>query len=984
MPPTGGSYAVVVRAGAMPRHIYCKDLTELANKVISVDRHPEDLTAYFALATYREPFVMGINGKGEEVKQWRVNKNRMDVKSFWVDLDCGEEKAADGKGYKDKKEAVAALLEFCKTVALPMPLVVSSGRGIHAYWPLTEAISFTEWEATATKFKMLAAQEKLLADPTRTADAASILRPVGTHNKKAAPLEVKVLLTHKIVLAPTDFDSIVTAALHEDVSALSLFSKPLPDYLKATADETAASHSRAFLPSDADKVADGCQQINVFRATGAVEYPVWFAAIGVLKHCTNGEQKAHEWSAKHTSYTAHETQFKYDSYNAGPSTCEKFRSDNPKSCEGCPHAEQVTSPVQLGAVAPPVKPAEIVTVVVDTEVVEVEVPQLPEGYWFEDGVMYGMGFDKKGNQIAVAFANSLFYLTEWAKSSEGYLTKARTHEKHGGIREFELPIELIAEGSSGLRKHLGKNAVLLTNNRESINVMSSYLASSVLKLKEAAAARKQLTQLGWNADLTEFALGSTIYRAGGETVEATLSGAANREGLTPKGDVNDWIAGINTMYNHDGMEPYQYAICTALGSLLTPIAAIDKYNGIPLAFTGTKSGTGKTTVCASALSALGNSNNLTINGLRHGTTKNGLYASFAALQNIPLLIDEVTNSLAKDFSELMYCTANGQSKVRCDKAGNPLPVFRWAMSCFMTGNGDISATMSAKGKNSEAESVRLIEIYADDIEPPMQSREVAIEALGKIASAAGTPAVVFINYCLNNMEAVKSLLRAINMKIETAIGEGHAERRFYIGHATCTMAAAKIMKQLGLISFNTQAMYDWIIAYLEKRCDNIKNENEQSAEAIMSDFMNEFGRNIIVSKYFNSLRGGNMRDGGRAVVIGEQLSSGVSAPFVGRYVTGGDEGGAMAGKLIVKTGDLRHFCVENRYSFKNLMTSLVNQNCLYGQARGVRYTLTQGIINQPQINATCIVIDVTKLYEGSNIPALTLVENNDAQEETAT
>ena len=61
----------------------------------------------------------------------RTAKNAKWFKAFWLDLDCGE-----GKPYEDQAQALAALKSFCANTGLPKPILVNSGRGIHAYWSL--------------------------------------------------------------------------------------------------------------------------------------------------------------------------------------------------------------------------------------------------------------------------------------------------------------------------------------------------------------------------------------------------------------------------------------------------------------------------------------------------------------------------------------------------------------------------------------------------------------------------------------------------------------------------------------------------------------------------------------------------------------------------------------------------------------------------------------------------------------------------------
>jgi len=108
--------------------------------------------------------------------------------AFWVDIDCGDDKADDGKGYRNLVEARDALAAFCQATELPAPThVVESGGGIHAYWALDGFIPVDPWKAYGRKLKELAKSAGLLADPTRTADIASVLRVPGTQNHKYEP-----------------------------------------------------------------------------------------------------------------------------------------------------------------------------------------------------------------------------------------------------------------------------------------------------------------------------------------------------------------------------------------------------------------------------------------------------------------------------------------------------------------------------------------------------------------------------------------------------------------------------------------------------------------------------------------------------------------------------------------------------------------------------------------------------------------------------
>jgi putative DNA primase/helicase len=127
------------------------------------------------------------------------------MKTLWLDVDCGEDKANSGKGYRNKKEAATALAAFCDANDLGMPtIIVDSGGGLHCYWVFEHAVTSAEWLPVAQKVKELAERGavKLLADKSRTAERASVLRIPGTRNHKPerAGAEVKLVRQSEAVI----------------------------------------------------------------------------------------------------------------------------------------------------------------------------------------------------------------------------------------------------------------------------------------------------------------------------------------------------------------------------------------------------------------------------------------------------------------------------------------------------------------------------------------------------------------------------------------------------------------------------------------------------------------------------------------------------------------------------------------------------------------------------------------------------------------
>ena len=126
----------------------------------------------------------------------RMADNALGAWGYWFDIDCGVEKAKKGAGYTTKKEAVTELIKFLEQTKLPKPdFIVDSGNGLHVYFCSNEFITTKEWKIGADKLKKLTKHYGLLADPTRTADIASVLRFPNTKNYKdiTNPKQVKVL-----------------------------------------------------------------------------------------------------------------------------------------------------------------------------------------------------------------------------------------------------------------------------------------------------------------------------------------------------------------------------------------------------------------------------------------------------------------------------------------------------------------------------------------------------------------------------------------------------------------------------------------------------------------------------------------------------------------------------------------------------------------------------------------------------------------------
>lgn len=127
----------------------------------------------------------------------RKADNALGAFGFWLDIDCGAKKVEAGEGYENKSKATQALGEFLTSTNLPTPThIIDSGNGLHVYFLCKSLIPHSEWLKAAKQLKTICKHFSFLADETRTSDIASILRFVGTNNRKDPEKLKSVKLKH--------------------------------------------------------------------------------------------------------------------------------------------------------------------------------------------------------------------------------------------------------------------------------------------------------------------------------------------------------------------------------------------------------------------------------------------------------------------------------------------------------------------------------------------------------------------------------------------------------------------------------------------------------------------------------------------------------------------------------------------------------------------------------------------------------------------
>lgn len=944
LPPSGVYYLAQIKSGKPAIHKPFNSIEEMVAALGKLDSDP-NYDVYHACASYLQETV-DVDGK----VAWRHITNRDSAKAFWVDVDCGADKVAGGKGYATKKEGFDAIKGFCDAVALPQPAVVDSGNGLHFYWPLTKAIPHTKWIPVAQAFKAVLAHYGVLADPTRTADFVSILRTPGTTNKKDPNNHKPVVL--KRMVDPID-PAVFWAAIKEQVSKFDIKSKQVQSKIADDINDELAAHAYTPVDCSAIKAAGECAQLAEMRDTqGDVGYEHWFGVIGVIKHCVEGEELALEWSARReeTGHSQTNTEYKFETWNSGPTTCAKFEACNPEGCNGCVHKGKITSPIQLGKIIP-IGKAEVLEVTVGEEVVKYEIPALPDGFKFDNGMMFRVQ-EKDGVPVVSNFCSELFYLTQHIRDSDGTyrLNVRHHHSRNNKVNDFQITAEETA-AERELVKALIRNAVLPLPTKEAGVSIHAYVRASFERLKRETDEVHTYEKFGWQDNYSAFLIGDRMYCSDGSKKKVLLSSfAADSVGDFPEptGTLDGYTTPFNFVYNRPGMEPLQYFICSAFGSALTPFAE-SLYHGLICAATGGDSGKGKTTAAYSALYAWGDADRMTV-ATKDGATLNARFRKLGVYGNIPALFDEMTNQTPEEVSTLAYAVSNGKEKERL--TANPSGVRKalqstWDTCVLATANRDLHATLAEGQANSQAEAVRMLQINVDNYPIPVFKEGEVDVYLQQMARNQGVAGEEYIKFLVTRVDELpKRIAKWVGKISESLPGQ---KFRFFRAQAGCTMAACEILSEIGIAEFDLDRLYAFTCLHMIALSQTVNEQNTLTPKTAFSQMLNEFGPRIITTQGYRDTRDAR----------GPELTKSLNQDPIGRWIQGAKSSeNPLGGRVYLSKKHIREWCMKNRVEMPQVI-GWAEEAGLIIHEKDDRFTLGRGT-QQLTGSTRCYAVDFDK------------------------
>lgn len=775
LPPPGyGYYCVVELSSRRKEHRFVDSVEELCDEAYGFDDSGKN--AYFGLATYSE---------GSS----RTSANAAYLRCLFADVDIGE-----GKDYKSVAAALDGLNRWLEKTTFPVPFVVSSGSGLHLYWPFIEPVASHAWRDAAALFKVACTVHGFHIDFAVSSDAARVLRVPGTHNRKTDPPR-RVKIKYEGQAHPFSHYTRLLEQYREKKTEPAPKPSEKNDILDSAPDHAVVTTSsfkldiREISQSNFLKIVDpgedgagGCGQIQHYIKNAKDEgmEPLWRASISIAKFCVDGENKARELSALHP-YDEDRFQKKWHAIK-GPYSCEAFNSTNPGICNKCSYRGKITNPLALGRELKPQEHKEL----------EVEVgsykqtqtfPDPPDGYLLNDrgvGVSYS---DAEGIPRIAFVADTPFFATiTYDRAGERFVQF--TYLEHGAAKTTVMPLA-IATAKDDSIKAFARVGIMVPTGQDA--GFRSYIKATIAQAKKAPPLLMP-TSLGWQAD-DSFAYDSRVFDKNGERVVPMYGFENLNDTIGVKGSLDAWrmvAAGIVRLERWD-------ILSMMLLGFASPLMKFTGLNGVTFHLCGNDSGRGKT-LCqrlASSIWGIPDKFRVTPN-----TSPVAMINRLGMLGNLPLMVDEITHKGRNDaewFPEFLSQMSDGRGKDRMEASINAerRNTTTWSSIALMTSNKHMMDYLTAeRSHGSEGEIRRLIEITFD--------RELKLDDLTKsllfdtLPENYGVAGEAYARWLVRNVDTVRRVTKDTYTEVFKQFG-ATGDERFWIAGCAAIIAAARLI-----------------------------------------------------------------------------------------------------------------------------------------------------------------------------------------------
>lgn len=825
--------------------------------------------AYFALASFKEEH---LNERGKRRVQ-RKRKNVDRLKALWVDIDyksCPEPTRAG---------ALRAVVEFLEATQFPKPTcMVSSGNGLHLYWPFTDGVVLDEWHPIADGFKKLCQEFELPADHACTADSARVLRPIGTHNWKdpSNPKSVDYIggsgatFDHRVLAERL-------AVRLGGVRRTGGGTPAIPEHLRqAIAGNSGGSGQEYTAKPTRPQNVKQVFKCGVFRhvlATKGAEQdePEWNATLMVLAHLDEGRKLAHAMSCGHPDYDEDATNEKFDQKveavegGSGPTLCATFESYHEDICKACPFykSKKVKTPKSLAYVeADPVTPAQKAAAPKLVPVTQHQQGQFPKG-WRIDGNGHAVEHriwnanDKDWEWVPVlGQVWELRKATRNIREKDCYLT---VHNNHRGDQvEIPMPGELLGT-TNKLTEALARYGAPIVDSTE-LRYFKKLMSTWLAELRRTNCVEDTTDQLGWIEEVEDeeskvigFATGShAFYRDGTERTGVVAANSKHRgivKSFEPVGVIDPWREAAALITKQGCM----HLIAMLAAAFAGPLVRFTGQNGAVLSLMSEDSGAGKTTGMTLSQAVWGDPRNAPATIQDTATVvKNKI----AYLQNITAYWDEVrgNDEVMNNFVQIAFQVSQGRDRERANSAAETIRAQTWRTMLVTASNDSLFDIAAGKMGESDAGIYRIFEIKVTKQDFPAHDAAI-MSVVRQLDTNYGGAGRVYAKWLADNYEQVASNVEKYRLMIEQQVGTKGPER-FWIATIASLVMGAKFANAAGLTDIDVKALHTYLInALYALRARTLDSRSQLSPRELVAAYMQHHQDGKVVVDFLPSKGG---------------------------------------------------------------------------------------------------------------------------------
>jgi hypothetical protein len=831
--PDEGHRCLRVIAGGKPYSQFFPDNDTFEARVSKIPAVP-DLGVYWALATFASPIHAKLD-------------NALGCYTLAVDIDV--------HGKADEHPSIdaarAALDEAVAALWLPTPWVIVTGRGIHAYWPVSARLSPAEFKDYNTRLVTALRTHGVKTDLNALSTAVALLRVPGCRHGT-----VDATVTAITEGGVSDINDILPLLPVGQTPVRDMMFTAVPVHPGwVGTDCFPIKGGNDFPESSAALVIERCAQVRS-APFGSSDH--WVEGMRVLCATTEGPEFARAESAKDPRYDER-ADIRINSLNDGAAVqCSTFNIKNPGGCAGCPHAGKVKTPLELGRatfkIAP--APAPLPAPVADTPVRLYRCPP-SQVYTTEEVILGKYRFTSEGYieyfqppskeeaklaedmgqeihptwlrvaPFTVRFAGAQRDLTTGVMVAEfqcahpnrkgvDATTNVQVPWKHFNLtaRDKGAIVTCFADVGCSLSSVAPAYAKFADAIIETTNYLQDYMVSRM------SFKRYGLHEMGPVGE-RRFVTCTSQYSSSAHDVEgqpATPSLFIGRKALPASGTVEGWKT-TSAVFDRRKQYGLMYALLQGATPVALAVLEPEQSPNMLVCIHSHDTGTGKTTA-ANAASTLWAPRKLY--GITSNATANFRMADIAKHNCMPTILDEGidlinptnTKSSLHDFIMLLE---SGQGRGRLTKDASQRDVDQFRTIMVTNTNGDPRMALAKTGSRNAnfAENSRMIAIRVDK-NFDSASGEYAEDQRALTTAQRTNYGVVgdrIVEHVLGDPDAFVARYHKWRSKLEAQelFRADPSKHRFWVGNFATTLAMADLMAEYGLLTISMPAFYAYVV-----------------------------------------------------------------------------------------------------------------------------------------------------------------------------